>query len=178
MLQFRSWMAALVLVAGTTGSLVVEVQAQSPAPSRSPETKAKPPRNQETAKPADESPECPDCHSVKLNLRVAGLGRAGCEVDVKPGNRSCRFRPQTVHVGSDGAAVLLFRDVELRGADRNCTFSITLRETGQDSRTVYRGLRIAARTDEVASKRAESLTCYMNSASKVAGLDLPGRTRQ
>ncbi|MGC8644486.1 MAG: hypothetical protein ACP5XB_31875 [Isosphaeraceae bacterium] len=177
-MQVRSWMAALVLVAGTTGSRVVDVQAQSPAPSRSPESQAKQPENQATAQPADESPECPGCHSVRLNLRVAGLGRAGCEVDVKPANHSCRFRPQTIHVGSAGVAALLFRDVELRGADRNCMFSVTLREPGQDSRTVYRGLRITARGDEAASKRVESLTCFMNSRSKLAGLDRPDRTRR
>jgi hypothetical protein len=178
-MQVRSWLAAFVLVAGTTGSHVVEVRAQSADPGRSPQTAGNQARSRETAGVRDESPESPGALSVKLNLMVAGLGRAGCDVDVKPGNRGCRFRPQTAHLGSDGTAHFLFRDVELRGADQNCMFSITIREPGQDSRTVYRGFRIAARTPEAASKKsAQSFTCYVNSPSKLAGLERPDRTRQ
>jgi hypothetical protein len=174
-MQVRSWMAALVLVAGTTGWHVVEIRAQGSAPVQSPEKSGK----QVTAKGADESPESPGAHSVKLNLLIAGLSRAGCDVDVQPGNRSCRFRPQTTHVGPDGAANLLFRDVELRGADHNCMFSITIREPGRESRTVYRGVRIAALAPQAAPKRtAQSFTCYVNSPSKLAGLERPGTVRR
>jgi hypothetical protein len=116
---------------------------------------------------------------VKLNLMIAGLGRMGCDVDVKPGNRSCRFRPQTVHVGTDGAASFLFRDVEVRGADHNCMFSITIREAGRDPRTVFRGLRMASRAaDATPTKSAQSFTCYVNSPSKLAGLERADRARQ
>jgi hypothetical protein len=58
-------------------------------------------------------------------------------------------------------------------------FSITIRESGRDPRTVFRGLRIAARAADAAPvKSAQSFTCYVNSPSKLAGLDRADRARQ
>ena len=64
---------------------------------------------------------------MQLNLVIAGLGTEGCDVEVKPGNASCKFRPiygngkrgeTGQHSSTDGRGSLELRDVELRGADR------------------------------------------------------------
>ncbi len=126
--------------------------------------------------------------AVRLNLEIAGLGQHGCEVDVKPGNPSCRFRTFKLstdhakvarpaegaqHVTSEGHATLELKDVELRGADRMCTVAITVREAGHNPKTVYRGFRIPVRSEANAGSPASSdlvFTCYLSSASKAAAV--------
>ena len=149
-MQVRSWMAALVVVAGTVGFQRIEVNAQGTSPGQAPQPNGKQTKGQDTAKAKarDESPETPDSYAVKTRAASRRPGPVRLRCPGQSGNRSCRFRPQTSHVEADGAASFLFRDVELRGADRNCMFSITIRESGQEARTVYRGFRIPARTDD------------------------------
>jgi hypothetical protein len=133
----------------------------------------------EAPKAAEAEPASPDSQAVKLKLLIAGLGRDGCDVEVKPGNRSCKFKTQVQHVGSPGELSFQFKDVEVRGADRNCTFAITVREAGQSAKTIYRGFRLPAHgpKDEAASV-VQSFTCFMNSPSKLADLQRTDRTRQ
>lgn len=117
--------------------------------------------------------------SVKLKLLIAGLGREGCDVEVKPGNRGCRFKPQVQHVGAPGEISFQFKDVEVRGADRNCTFAITVREAGQSSKTIYRGFRMPARAVQPGAAAApQTFTCYMNSPSKLAEVERTDRIRR
>jgi hypothetical protein len=115
--------------------------------------------------------------AVQLNLVIAGLGREGCDVDVKPANPGCKFRvasPQ--HVPSHGRAAVDLRDVELRGADHTCTVAITLREAGQTPKTIYRGFRLTTRaTPPPANSTIPSFTCYLS--SRLAGVDAT-RTRK
>lgn len=176
-----SRMAALVLLAGSTGFLFVEAMAQKSGPQdKGPGTATLAPPDH---KPAEKPAAPADARTVELTLMIAGLGRNGCEVEVKPGSRACRFKPQSVHVSTQGKASFSFRDVEVRGADRNCTFSITLREQGQPPKTVYRGFRIPARPDSGAGADAKkapasSFTCYVNCPSKVAGLEKPDTIRR
>ncbi len=109
---------------------------------------------------------------------IAGLGRAGCDVEIKPGNRSCRFRAvgengpaARHHVAPEGKAKLELRDVELRGADRTCTVAITVYESGQGPKTVYRGFRLPQRAGDgavSASAPVPVFTCYLSSPSKLA----------
>ena len=116
---------------------------------------------------------------MELNLLIAGLGRDGCEVEIKPGNRSSRFKPLSDHVGPTGKGTFVFRDVEVLGADRYCSFAVTMREPGQAPKTIFRGFRIATRATPSGSPTgAQSFTCYMNSPSKLAGLDRTDRTRR
>jgi hypothetical protein len=125
---------------------------------------------------------------VQLDLVIAGLGQAGCDVEVKPGNASCKFRALNErgaeagqHVPSDGRAHLQLRDVELRGADRTCTVAITVREPGQASKTIYRGFRIAPPRSipgkPAASTANPAVTCYLTSPSKLARVE-EGRVRK
>jgi hypothetical protein len=109
----------------------------------------------------------PNAHKVKLELRIAGLGPQGCDVEIKPGHPGCKFQTKTRHVDARGWATLLFNDVQLLNADRDCTFAITIREPGQAERTVRRGLRLAAVPGN-GSGPGELLTCYLSSPSKLA----------
>jgi hypothetical protein len=173
-------MAALVLVAGSTTLLGALAAVQEPGADRGSQKVASPdPKN------AGEDPAkgwiagAQEAYLVELNLMIAGLGRGGCDVEVKPGNRSCRFQPKSQHVASSGKASFVFRDVEIRGADRNCSFRITVREPGQPPKTIYRGFRLATRGPARFSNQApQSFTCYVNSPSKLAGLDRTERSRQ
>lgn len=112
---------------------------------------------------------------VKLQVVIGGLSTQGCVVEVKPGHASCRFKKQTCRVASDGVATLVFKDVEVRGVDRNCTFAITMREPGQDPKTVHRGFRLVASSADSPNHGVQSFRCLMSSPSKVAGLEREGR---
>jgi hypothetical protein len=118
-------------------------------------------------------------YEVELNVMIAGLGKDGCELDVRPGHRGCRFQPQTCRVGPQGRTALRFRDVELRGADRTCAFAITIREPGQEEKTFYRGFRLTPRIDSKnVEHNVQSLTCFLTSPSRLASLGATGSTRR
>jgi hypothetical protein len=179
-MRARSWMAALALVGGA--SIVMErgLSAKAPRPTQEQgqtpdQTKPARPAARITApKPADSR-----IPLVHLNLAIAGLGRDGCELEVKPANAGCKFRPVYLnkgpdgvfhvvsapqHVPADGRTELDLRDVELRGADHTCTVAITVREPGQPPRTVYRGFRLTGRAGNPPSASAvPSFTCYLSS---------------
>jgi hypothetical protein len=110
-------------------------------------------------------------------LVIAGLGRDGCDVEIKPGNPSCKFRAlnengveSRQHVSSAGKATLDLLDIELRGADRTCSVAITVHEPGQAAKTIYRGFRLAARPEGERASTTKAapvptLTCYLSSPS-------------
>ncbi len=183
-MQVRSWMAAVVLVAGSTVLLSGVARSQKSGSDQTPPgaqgQDAGTPKTQDSQNPSvQEKRPTANTQTVELTLMIAGLRQDGCEVEIKPGNRSCRFQPQRLRVESQGKAKFVFRDIELRGADRNCTFAITVHEAGQASRTIYRGFRIASRpAPSPATQGARSFTCYMNSPSKLAGLEPTGQTRR
>jgi hypothetical protein len=177
-MQVKSWSPALVLAVGTSLFLGLQSQAQQAPPDTAPDQPVAKLKEKTGAKEQGK-PDGSTTHPVELNVMIAGLGRDGCDVEVKPGNRGSRFQAQTLHVRSQGKARFLFRDIELRGADRTCTFAITVRETGQTSRTIYRGFRITPRTDtDRATSEHLSFTCFMSSPSKLAGLARSDQTRQ
>jgi|GEM_PF-1310034 len=184
-MQIRSWMAAVVLMAGSTVLLSGVARSQKAGSDQTP-PKAE---SQDGSTPRttdrqdtgvqDKKPAAANSQPVELNLMIAGLGHDGCEVEIRPGNRSCRFQPQRQRVESEGKAKFVFRDIELRGADRNCSFAIIVNEAGQAPRTIYRGFRIASRpASGPSTSGAQSFTCYMNSPSKLAGLERTGQVRQ
>jgi len=174
-------MAALALVAGTS----IAVGRAMPALVSSPTQDQGQAQDTRTAEPRSQTPDPkpPDSRipAVRLDLVIAGLGREGCDVEVKPGNASCKFcalnergTQGRQHVSSEGRATLQLRDVELRGADRNCTVAITVHEPGQAVKTIYRGFRLAPRSDAAGSSTATAvpiLTCYLSSPSKLAKVD-------
>jgi len=171
-------MAAITFTAGIVSVPLVVATAQDPAP-KSEQRVARAGVDSLIQGPAPVETNIPDAntHQVKLNLLIAGLGRNGCEVEVKPGNRSCRFKTQVQHVESRGEVSFQFKDVEVRPSDRNCTFAITVREAGKDSKTIYRGFRLPAKASPTSALN-QTFSCYMNSPSKLADLDRPDRTRR
>ena len=183
-MQVRSWMAAAVLVAGSTVLLSGMARSQKsgsdPTPPGAQNQNAGTPQTLDSQNPSGrEKRPAASTQTVELTLMIAGLGQDGCQVEIKPGNQSCRFQPQRLRVESQGKAKFVFRDIELRGADRNCTFAITVHEAGQASRTIYRGFRMASRpAPGPATQGAQSFTCYMNSPSKLAGMEPIGQTRR
>jgi hypothetical protein len=172
-------MAPLALLAGATGLLASYGLAQNSGGQQAPPRADRPAGDSEPAKNSDPQSPARTAQSVDLTLLIAGLGDGGCDVEIKPGNRACRFNSQTQHVGSQGKASFHFRDVELRGADHNCSFAITVREPGQTARTVYRGFRMApSNAPKATAKSANSFTCFMNSPSKLAAIEKNDQTRQ
>ncbi len=186
-MRARSWMAALVLVVGTSiavgRAMPVLVMSQADDKGKAEVApKAKSPSDSAHSKtPATRVP------TAQLELRVAGLGSEGCDVQIKPGNASCKFSPvykkrgeNHQFVPSDGYASVELRDIELRGADRTITVAITIREKGQAVRTFYRGFRLKAKpdaNDQEATSVAPSFTCYLSSPSKIAKSE-ESRTRR
>ena len=177
-MRVRSWLAALALVAGTS----IAVGRAMPALVTTQASDNGKAVDAEKAKPQPESPSPKPSGmrvpSVQLNLRVAGLTSKGCDIQVKPGNASCKF--STIYekrgenrqfIAADGFSRLELRDVELRGADRTITVAITVREPGQAAKTFYRGFRLTTKPDartQGATASAPVFTCYLSSPSKLA----------
>jgi hypothetical protein len=188
-MRARSWMAALALIAGTSIAVGRAMPASSPTTDQGQEQRQQDDRPAAKSQTTDAKPADKPIKAVVLNLEIAGLSPEGCDVEVKPGNASCRFQAINMtrnggklerakegaqHVSSVGHAVLELQNVELRGADRTCTVAITVRESGQAPKTVYRGFRLPARPESGASLPASqvpSFTCYLSSPSKVANAD-------
>jgi hypothetical protein len=105
---------------------------------------------------------------VTLDLRIAGLGPKGCEVEIAPGSPDCQFRSRTFHYTQHDALGLpvSFTDVRTISADRYCMFAITIREPGQPVKTISRGLRLVAPSQSQGN--AQLLNCFLSSPSKLA----------
>jgi hypothetical protein len=182
-MRARSWMAALAVIVGTTIALEPELLAQdrSPTDQTGQSRDSKPAETQSTK--GKRNPADSRSRTAKLNLVIAGLGRDGCDVEIKPGNASCKFRAlnengaeSRQHVSSAGKATLDLMDIELRGADRTCSVAITVHEPGQPAKTIYRGFRLSARTEGEAvpamkTAAIPSFTCYLSSPSKLTRVD-------
>jgi hypothetical protein len=146
-MQGRSWMAALALAAGVALALVGR-----PTPSRAGEKEAV-------------------VNKVTLQLRISGLSAEGCEVEIKPGHAACQFATQTKKVKPGGQSqaelILTALSVQSTSPDRDCQFSITIREPGQPPRTVRRGIRLVPPT-KPESVPEQTFQCYLRSPSLAA----------
>jgi hypothetical protein len=188
-------MAALALVVATSFAVGRAVQAfvtaQTPGKAQASDAEQITASEAERAKSRPDNPDPKPSGTtipwIELNLVIAGLGPEGCDVELKPGNASCKFRPvygkrgeSRQHVANEGRAKLELRDVELRGADRTCTVAITVREPKQSPRTFYRGFRLAPKPETsptAKSASGQAFTCYLSSPSKLARSD-EARTRK
>lgn len=105
-------------------------------------------------------------NKVTLRLQITGLGRDGCEVEIKPGHPACDFKAIARKVGPTGHT---FTDLEVKStsADRDCLFAITVKEPGQPPRTIRRGLRLDAPAEGKAVPR-QFLDCLLRSPSLAA----------
>ena len=157
-MPIRSRMIAAVMVCAGTG---LAAMASAPTPARG---------DEETV-----------VNTVNLELRIAGLGREGCEIEVKPGHPACSFpavRRRVESRVSGGIAKLPPISVvaESISADRDCSFAITIKEPGRDPRTFRRGIRLEPQAPGRATP-IQSLTCYLSTPS-LAAKDAPARPRR
>jgi hypothetical protein len=141
-MQGWSWMAALTLVASISGAFAPAVRAAEPPPVK---------------------------QKVKLSLRLDGLSAAGGEIEIKPGHAGCKFETlkfetKTHPKSIDGKIDLDPIEVETVSANRDCSFTITLKEPGQEDKTVRRTIRIVPPVEGKPAKPQE-LTCYISSNS-------------
>lgn len=157
----RSWMAALTLVLGLTTASPGQ-EPGNPGGPQTPPSKPSPGQTQPQtkAKPAE-------TYQVTLELRIAGLGSKGCDLEIKPAHPACSFEPVVTHIDSRGRKNLSIANVTTRSADRDCTFAITIKEPGHPERTIHRGMRLAA-PDAPDRSAPQLLTCYMTSPSTIA----------
>ena len=127
-------MAALALIVGTSITAGFELAAQDRNPTdQTAQSRDPKPAEAQATNGTRVSRRIRASRAAKLNLVIAGLGREGCDVEIKPGNPSCKFRALNEkgaegrqHVTSAGKATLDLLDIELRGADRTCSVAITV----------------------------------------------------
>ena len=142
-MQSWSWTAALTLGLALVGAHSPEAVADEPAPAK---------------------------QKVALSLKFDGLSAQGGEIEIKPGNAGCKFETMKFQTkghprtDSSGRINLDPFEIETQSADRNCSFSITLKEPGQPDKTVRRTLRITP-SPEGKSPVPQSLTCFISSNS-------------
>ncbi len=96
-MRARSWMAALGLI-GVTSILIgrgLSAQgpgsAQKPGPAKDHEKPQEMPSRTDAPKPKAR-PSDSHFARVQLNVVIAGLGKDGGDVEVKPANAGCKFR--------------------------------------------------------------------------------------
>lgn len=166
-MQGRSWMAALTIAASLAAAAVTAGEGDKPStiPGNKPPASA-PARAPAAAPGKPEAKAVPgpaNAHTVKLDLKIAGLTPKGCDVEIKAAHAGCKFKTRKEHVDSRGMLVVELDDVEILNADRDCSFAITIREAGQTEKTWRRGIRVNA-TNSV----AQILPCYLSSPSRLA----------
>ncbi len=165
-MQGRSWMAALTLAAGLGYTMTVTGQgpASNPAPTQAPQVTT---TTESRTADAASGRKAGLKRQVRLQIQIAGLGDEEATVVVKPGHPGCKFETITRKVKYPGRIDVPAFIVESRGADRDCAFSITIKEPGKADKTVQRGLRL----HPVADGEPESplfLACYLSSQSLAA----------
>jgi hypothetical protein len=107
-------------------------------------------------------------NQIKLELRIAGLGKDGCEVEIKPAHAACEFDVIKQKVDRRGFLDPTPFLAKSASADHDCTFAIVIREPGKPPRTLRRGIRLDPQVDG-ASVPKRRLPCYVSAqvASKV-----------
>ncbi len=120
-------------------------------------------------------------NQVQLVLQISGLGTDGCVVEIEPGHPGCKFdrvvrKLEKIPAGSVALTNPITIQAQSLGADRDCSFAITIKEPGKASRTYVRGLRLEP---EVAGKPmpARALRCYINTPTMIAAEQKPGLTK-
>jgi hypothetical protein len=81
-------------------------------------------------------------NQIKLELRIAGLGKDGCEVEIKPAHAACEFDVIKKKVDRRGFLDPTPFLAKSASADHDCTFTIVIREPGKPPRTLRRGIRL------------------------------------
>ena len=116
---------------------------------------------------------------VRLELQISGLTGQGCRVEIRPGHKACQFRAVEKSIDPDqGGDPLKLAPIAIDarsvGADRDCSFCITVIEPGRPPKTFRRGLRLA---QQEAGQPApvQTLRCYLNTVTIASKDDTPPR---
>lgn len=121
-------------------------------------------------------------NTVRLQLKITGLPAGGCLLKIAPAHPGCEFpvieRKIAARPGSGGMAVMepIVVKATSTGADRDCSFAITLQEPGQPPQTFRRGVRLVPPEPGKAAP-VKDLRVYL-SAPSLAARELPGRSRR
>ncbi len=96
------------------------------------------------------SGDTPVTNRVNLQIQVMGVESDGCTIEIKPGHGDCKFTPITKKITSANGATAKLDTISLdcvsTHADRDCAFSITIKEPGRPPRTYRRGLALKTQT--------------------------------
>ena len=121
-------------------------------------------------------------NTVRLQLKITGLPASGCLLKVAPAHAGCQFpvieRQIAAGAGSGGMVTLapIIIHATSTGADRDCSFAITLQEPGQPPQTYRRGVRLAP-AEPGQPMPVKDLRVYL-SAPSLAAREEAGRTRR
>ena len=93
-MRARSWMAALALIVGLSTLVELKLSAQERNPTDQTGQAGEPKPKPDDSRPSKATDKLADsrARAAKLSLVIAGLGRDGCDVEIKPANASCKFR--------------------------------------------------------------------------------------
>jgi hypothetical protein len=131
--------------------------------------------------PAARAEEPPVANTVRLQLRITGLSGSGCTLKITPAHPGCQFKPIVRRVPpTGGGSMLPLEPIALTatstGADRDCSFAITIQEPGQPPQTFRRGIRLLSPTAGQAVP-VQTVKVYL-SATSLAARDAAGKARR
>lgn len=134
------------------------------------------------AVPAARGDDPPSRNVISLQVLISGLTSGESTIEIKPGHPACKFEPVTKTIASGNGGLLRLEPIAIEaeslGADRDCSFAITIREPGQEPQTFRRGIRLAPGDPTPgAALPAQTLKLYL-SAPSVAARELPTRPRR
>lgn len=130
--------------------------------------------------PAAFAGSAPVENKIHLDLQITGLGHDGCVLEIKPAHPSCTFPKirKTIRASEISDPLRLSVNVvaQSSSADRDCSFTIIVKEPGRPSSTFLRGVRLAP---VVTGQPAplQSLHCFLNTATVASRVE-PGRDRR
>lgn len=115
--------------------------------------------------------------TVSLQLQITGLAAGESVIEIKPGHPACSFPTvtRTVRSGVDGGMLRLepiVVEALSQGADRDCSFAITIREPGQKPQTFRRGIRLST-SEDGSIARPQTLKLYLSAPSVAARESTP-----
>jgi hypothetical protein len=102
---------------------------------------------------------------IQIELQIAGIGREGCSIEIKPAHPGCQFTPIKKSLDTAAASRGLRLPVQARStaADRDCSFAITITQPGYPPRTFRRGLQLIPPKSSESAAPSQTLRCYLSS---------------
>jgi hypothetical protein len=130
---------------------------------------------------ADDEPAAV-ANTVRLQLKITGLPASNCLLKIAPAHAGCRFPvvERQIAAGRGGAGMVTLEPILIQatstGADRDCSFAITLQEPGRPPQTFRRGLRLVP-PEPGKPGPVRDFRVYL-SAPSLAARDEAGRARR